>query len=152
MTCADLARKPGRLLLVTTSIQEALASLLELRQRSLPVVSDEGTLIGMFGVHHLLDLLRPEGSHEDDLQSAHFLHDQVEDLARRLRSDLEKSVGDFMDPDPKIVHAETAASEAVLLLDEGHDSLPVVDPETQRLLGILTYWDILAKVADLLEE
>ena len=65
---------------------------------------------------------------------------------------LYQSVGDFMDPDPKIVHAETAASEAVLLLDEGHDSLPVVDPETQRLLGILTYWDILAKVADLLEE
>ena len=152
MTCADLARKPERLLQSSTSIQEALHALLDLRQRSLPVVSEDGALIGLFGVHHLLDLLRPEGSHQEDLHSALFLHDRVEDLARRLRVDLNKTVAEFMDKEPKAVHGDAAASEAVLMLDEGHDSLPVVDSENQRLLGIITYWDILAKVSSLLAE
>jgi CBS domain-containing protein len=48
--------------------------------------------------------------------------------------------------DVETVGPDTPLLEAVLILYRTRASLPVVDPETGKLLGVISYWDLGEKV------
>lgn len=69
----------------------------------------------------------------------------------RQRFDLGASVADLMQTDVITIGPEATAEEIVdLMLDHKVGAVPVIDHETDRLLGIVSYIDILRAARDLL--
>jgi acetoin utilization protein AcuB len=73
--------------------------------------------------------------------------------AAALRHELSAPIVKVMSPDVISVDPETALSEVIaLLLEHKVGALPVIQPETREVVGIVSYIDVLRCVQDLLED
>jgi len=120
------------------TIAEALDLMRDLDIRHLPVV-DGGALIGMLSDRDLAYL-----------NVGALLTDQGADALRR---ELATPVIKVMRSDVICVEPETELSDVVgLLLEHKIGAIPVIRPDTQAVVGIVSYIDVLRAVQDLLED
>lgn len=107
---------------VTASVRRARAILLEADVRHLPVV-DEGKLVGIVS--------------DRDFRSLEFEPgDAGEPLDRPLSA--------LMSSDVITVHPETDLGDVIdLLIEHRIGAIPVVHPDSLKLLGIVSYIDVL---------
>jgi acetoin utilization protein AcuB len=125
---------------VTTkaTIAEALALMRDLDIRHVPVV-ENGALVGMLS--------------DRDLAYLDVGGSLTEAGATRLRRELSTPVVKAMSSDVIYVEPETDVSEIVaLLLEHKIGAIPVVEPDTRAVVGIVSYIDVLRAVQDALEE
>jgi acetoin utilization protein AcuB len=105
--------------------------------RHLPVVDDDGKLIGIVSDR---ELRRPEWVDEDW------------DVADVYRLDDEINVGDIMITNVLVAHTYDSLRRAIkLLLDNDIGAAPVLD-KTEALVGMLSAVDLLRALDDILEE
>jgi len=120
------------------TIAEALDLMRDLDIRHLPVV-DGGALVGMLSDRDLAYL-----------NVGALLTDQGADAVRR---ELATPVIKVMRSDVICVEPETELSDVVgLLLEHKIGAIPVIRPDTQAVVGIVSYIDVLRAVQDLLED
>jgi acetoin utilization protein AcuB len=120
------------------TIAEALDLMRDLDIRHLPVV-DGGALVGMLSDRDLAYL-----------NVGALLTDQGADALRR---ELATPVIKVMRSDVICVEPETELSDVVgLLLEHKIGAIPVIRPDTQAVVGIVSYIDVLRAVQDLLED
>ena len=118
------------------SIRDAWELMREAEVRHLPVV-DDGALVGMVSDRDLARL-------GQTLAAA-----DAEPSTRRITT----TVGHAMSPDVVAIEPETEIGEIVeLLLEHRIGALPVVDRSTDRVVGILSYIDVLRALRDRLED
>lgn len=116
----------------TVSIGEALSTLKEMDARHLPVV-DGGELVGILSDRDLLEL-------------RNLLDDPDADT-----SVLERAVSGYMSTDVASVSPETELAEAVdIMLERRVGALPVLEEETESLVGIVSYVDVLKAAREFL--
>jgi len=113
----------------TTTIREVLRLMLDGHVRHLPIVEGK-VLVGIVSIHDLRALI-PRGladvSHPEGVQRV-----------------LEEPVSKIMNANPITVQAKVELKKAVdLLLDHKIGALPVVEPVSMKLIGILSYVDAL---------
>lgn len=124
---ADLMTENPRTIRDEASIGDALDALEELDVRHLPVVDDDGNLVGMLSDRDLRPLRRE--------------HEQ-EDAVRRART----PVADLMTSGVVSVTTDTETDEIIeLMLDHKIGAVPVVDGEGQ-VVGIVSYVDVLRAI------
>lgn len=112
-----------------TSAGAAAEALRQNDFRHLPVVED-GVLAGMISDRDLGALITPYVDDDIDLEE--------------MRTRFGAPVSALMSGDVVTVHPEMQVSEGIeQLLDNGVGALPVVDPSTGKLEGILSYVDVL---------
>jgi len=127
---------------VTVTVDESLADawdlMRELDIRHVPVVQD-GALVGMLSDRDL--------GHLDMARMA------MGEGADALRRELARPIIDVMRSDVIFVEPETGLNDVItLLIEHKVGALPVVQPDTRDLLGIVSYIDVLRAIQDLLEE
>lgn len=106
---------------------DAARLLAESGARHLPVVDDEGVVVGMI-------------SDRDIVQQ---LHADVMLWPDAATERLEEPVSSLMTPNPTVLYGGTRLAEAFdVFADERLEAVPVVD-DRDRLLGILSYVDVL---------
>ncbi|MEJ2316195.1 MAG: CBS domain-containing protein [Gammaproteobacteria bacterium] len=129
-------------------IRTAAQYVMDNRYRRIPVVDDDGRFVGVFGVNCLLRLVLPHAAiMENGLESVNFARETLTDLYRRYCENSDKEIALCMDKeDVETVGPDTPLLEAVLILYRTKASLPVVDPETGKLVGVISYWDLGQKV------
>lgn len=121
---------------VTDTVQQAIDKLFAMDIRHLPVLN-RGELVGVISDRDIRSFILPS-----DEQAAQ---------PERARSRLELAVGDILQGDLISVHPDTDVGEAVdLMLDEKIGALPVVNELDGRILGIVSYVDVLRVARDLL--
>ena len=137
----------------TDTVAHALNMLLKLRELTLPVVDDAGRYLGMFGKHRILSLLMPMLAGQDDrLPSKSRLtdyageDDSIGDMCRRLKDIGDDPVRFYAEADVPAVRADAPLLQALLLLYRTRNYLPVLDSDG-ALVGVLTTWDALARIA-----
>ena len=124
----------------------ALRMMREQRIRMLPVVDTEGVYRGTFDLADIWKMLLPKAVllGMDSLKDLSFVSDAKELLREKLSDAEERPVSEFLDFTCSPLHPDTPVKEAMLLFyqHEGGD-IPVVERKTNRLVGILSPWEIL---------
>ena len=121
---------------VTCTINEAIDQMYEADVRHLPVVK-EGVLVGMISDRDVRSYLPAKESMLEDSEN--------EDVIEQLR------VGEIVQTDVVFVSASTKAAEVVdLMLDHKIGAVPIVEPANNKLIGIVSYEDILRTARELL--
>jgi len=138
VTARELMTENPATLTAQATIAEAWDLMRELEIRHVPVIQG-GALVGMLSDRDLArvgigSLLMAEG-------------------AGGAGQDLGTSIGGLMSTDVIVVQPETELSDVIDLLVESRvGALPVVDPDTRAVVGIVSYIDVLRAIQDQLEE
>jgi len=127
----------------TDLISTATTHIMEHRYRNLPVVDDDGCYLGVFGVNCLLKLVLPKAAiiHKG-LDNLSFIHENLHDLHERLREVEHQPISVCMNTDIDTVGPDTPLLETLLILYRTKTSIPVVEPGSCKLLGMISYWDV----------
>ena len=138
MTAHDLMTPNPSTVTPQTSIAEVWDLMRVLDVRHMPVVENEA-LVGMLS--------------DRDLGSLEVTRLLVEEGAEALRRRLARPVIQLMSADVVAAEPETDVSELVtLFLEHKVGAIPVVVPDTRRVVGIVSYIDILRALRDELED
>ncbi|MBR8831295.1 MAG: Inosine-5'-monophosphate dehydrogenase [Chroococcopsis gigantea SAG 12.99] len=132
-----------------TSLQEAIKILAENHISGLPVVDDEGKLVGVISE---TDLMWQETGVEPApyimlLDSVIYLqnpgrHDKL------LHKALGQTVGEVMTDKPVSIEPDRSLKDAAsLMYDRSIGRLPVIEAPTGKVIGILTKGDIIRSMA-----
>jgi CBS domain-containing protein len=147
MTATSVMDPNPTVLRPTDTIGTAAEYIMEHRYRRLPVVTADGCYMGVFGVNCLLRLLLPKAVvMERGLEKAPFIRETLSDLHRRFLEVKDQPVTLCMGEDAQVVAPDTPLIETLRILYQHRGSLPVVDPDSSRLLGVISYWDVGAAV------
>jgi acetoin utilization protein AcuB len=118
---------------LTATVGDAVRLLQTLDVRHLPVVDDEGTLVGMLSDRDLRGLAFPQVSGEEYLGE--------------IQTALEAPVSTLMSSDVVAVEVEDDVSLIIeLMLDHKIGAVPVVDTD-DSLVGIVSYVDLLRQLS-----
>lgn len=147
MTARLLMNTKPTVLKQSDSIGKAVRMIMEHRYRNIPVVDDVGRYLGVFGVHCMVRMILPRAVTMDrGLSSIPFVTETLVDLRRRLHDieDLPVMIG--MTHDAPVVAPDTELLETLMTLNRTRTSIPVVEPATGRLVGVISYFDVGDKV------
>jgi CBS-domain-containing membrane protein len=136
------------------TVERALHMLLQHKLLALPVIEDDGRYFGMFLRSRLVAMLLPRIVQLEEripqigrLLEVGFLTDTIADVQKRFRSAADRPVSEFAQTDTPILRPSTPIMNAVLFLYRTRTYLPVVDETSGQLLGVVSTWDILRRIA-----
>jgi acetoin utilization protein AcuB len=137
MTIKDIMTENPACVEVSAPITEVLETLHDLDIRHLPVVNN-GELVGLVSDRDLRSFSLPEMVRFNNPEKANA----------RLNAD----IGSLMSGDVHSVGPEDEIVEVVrMMIDHKHGAVPVVDPIDGRLVGIVSYIDVLRAAEELFE-
>lgn len=152
--CRSIMSAPPAVLKPTEPISFALQSIVRHRVPALPVVDEQNRYLGMLPRSRLIALAMPRVLlHENEryplghLLEAGFIQDSLVDLESRLNAVADDPISRHLDTDVPVLGPETPLMNAMLFLHRQRNILPVV--EDGKLLGIVTVWDVLARLGGL---
>ena len=129
----------------TDTVGDATAQVLKHRVADLPVVDADGKFLGMFRIDRIFaDLLPKAALIGYGMPDLGFLKCTVEDLRQHMHALENHAVQDYVLRPEQVVHPDTSPLEIVLLLYRGINNVPVVDPDTGQLVGLVSARDLLS--------
>ncbi len=139
----------------TDTVGRAVDLLLQHRVLALPVIDDAERYQGTFAKSRLFSLLLPTVVAIEQmlpkmaqLPDLSFLSDDLGQMQERLRDIAGNAVGPYADRTVPVLHPESPMMAAVLLLFRTRNFVPVVDPDSGRLLGVVSTWDTIARLRE----
>ena len=131
----------------TDTIKRASEYIMKHRFRSLPVVDENFCFLGMFGVNCLLKQVIP-GSVliQEGLENVSFIHESLEDLYHRFDEVSNQPISICKSHEVQPVPPDTPLTEILLQLYETRSAIPVVEKDTCKLLGMISYWNVGEKI------
>jgi CBS domain-containing protein len=122
----------------------AARKIMRRRYRNLPVVDDERRFLGVVNVNDMLRLILPSQATNQSISAAvqRYQELSIEDLRENLDQLLESPIAPHIDKEVVTVAPDTSLIETLLTMYHQKQNLPVVDPETGRLEGMIAYYDI----------
>ncbi len=151
MTCSSIMRTKLTTVSPETPVGETITLLIQHHFRSIPVVNAQGHLLGQFGVHSVLELSVPQAvkiAREGWMTDIPFMDDNMDDMRRRLARVWKDPVLKHFSPKMPVLKPTDSLTRALMYLAKTQDNIAVVDPQTQVLVGIISYWDALDHLSD----
>lgn len=130
-------------------LSEAIDLLFKHRIKTMPVVDDQGRYRGLFGIHTLIQTFLPRAAllgNGAGLTDLTFVHSTLATVSERLTERLQEPVLDFSDRQFTPLAPDEGVLETLLFLHRHRHTLPVVDPASGHLTGVVTYLGVLAKL------
>lgn len=132
----------------TDTVVDATRRMLADRVSDLPVVDAAGKLVGLFRLDRLYAALLPKGALlGDGLTDLAFVSDTLGQLRDKMREIEHRPVREFTVMPDEVVHPDTTPLQVVLLLHQGANNIPVVSPDTGKLVGMASARDVLAALS-----
>jgi CBS-domain-containing membrane protein len=149
MTASEVMDPSPTTLKPTDTIEYAVQYIMEQRYRNLPVVDEDFCYLGMFGVNCLLKQFIPKSVFIDKgLKNVSFIHESLEDLYQRFLEVKNDPISICMSQEIEAVFPDTPLTDTLLQLYETRSSIPVIEKDTCKLLGMISYWDIGRKILE----
>lgn len=139
----DFLRRDLSAVELTTPVRQVITLLENSGLSSLPVVDEEGKVVGVISERDLIRALIP--GYMDMLRSTSFLP-SLDQMARRLREIGDHPVERYMTKEVVTVKLDTPdLPVADLMLRKGLKQVPVVD-DLGRLVGVVRRIDLLSRL------
>ncbi|MFO7180741.1 MAG: CBS domain-containing protein [Pseudomonadota bacterium] len=120
----------------TTPIREVMRLLMEADVRHIPIV-ENGALVGIVSDRDLRSLM-PSALIELD-------------RPREIEQALQQPISTVMNTDVVCLHPESDLLEGIdLMIEHKIGAIPVVEPDSEKLVGIVSYVDVLRAARDLI--
>jgi CBS domain-containing protein len=151
VTCQTIMLSNPVTVLDSASLADAIDLLFRHRIKCLPVVDSSNHYKGLFGIHTLVRHLLPRAATLDGearIGDLAFVQDTLANLKERLTGRLGEPILGFADTALRPLAPDMGLVETLLHLHRHDHNLPVTDPHTGRLLGLVTYWGILTILTD----
>ena len=143
MNASDAMEPNPTTLRETDTIECAANYIMKYRYRNLPVVDEHNCYRGMFGVNCLLKQVIPKAVFlPQGLRHVSFLHESFDDLFQRFKEVKDKPISICINNEIQPVAPDTSLTETMLQLYKTQSSIPVVEPGSCKLLGMISYWEI----------
>jgi CBS domain-containing protein len=144
MTVQSFMTSPALSLRPDDTVGAAAQQLIENRFVNLPVADKDGRYLGLFGVFDLLALVLPKAALDQraDLDLG-FLKDDVSAVQEQLEEARFLKIRDHLDSGAPVLHPESGTLEAILELYRARNTLAVIEKDSRRLVGMVSYWDAL---------
>jgi CBS domain-containing protein len=127
----------------TDRLRDAAEIILTHHFRNVPVVDSKGCYLGVISSNRLLASILPKAATMDaGMADLSFVKDTVEELRERWREAEDLPVTTFIDTSLRTVPPEASLTETLLALYQNRTSLPVVESEGGRLVGIVSHWGV----------
>jgi CBS-domain-containing membrane protein len=146
MTCKSIMVSDPVAARSDATVADAVRLLMEHKIKVVPVVDAAGVYQGVFGVYFLARLLLPKAALMDrglGIGDLAFVHDSLEDLKGYFAQLSSRTLASVMSTDVQPLHPDDSLSKTLFMLYRQQHNLPVVDPTTGKLLGLVTFWGIL---------
>lgn len=115
----------------------------------MPVVAPDGRYVGMLTLRQIFGAILPHAIKLGDLVGdLSYMHESLRSMREDLAAIVKDPVSGHLDVQAPVVGPDTEVTKILQLNWAGHDVLPVVDPATHRLVGVVTSSDILTKLLD----
>jgi acetoin utilization protein AcuB len=132
-------------------VADALLMMHKHHVRNMPVVDDNGTFIGLFGVRRLGHLLLPRAAVDLSRYSVSdlsFLPDEITQMSERWQEVARQPVERFLEKKKKLLFCtpDTSFPQLLELIEQSKDSsLPVIvlEGDERKLVGMVSAWDVL---------
>jgi CBS-domain-containing membrane protein len=142
MTCASIMTPNPRAVREEDTIGDAAREIIAHRYINLPVVDAQGRLVGLFGIYDLLALLVPRVAVIGNLlPNLRFLSDDISEIHQKFAGLRDNPVRRAVNREAVRVYPDTPLIEALRLFCRNHMTIPVVERGTERLVGMISYWD-----------
>lgn len=129
MIAAEIMTSDPQTLPMSASVADAVDALQSMRVRHLPIVDEQGTIVGIVSDRDLGPLMRT------------FI--ETAEVDQMAYPPAQRSITDLMSTDPITVQEDTDVTEIIdTLIAERVGAVPVVD-DADRVIGIISYIDIL---------
>ncbi|MFO1154080.1 MAG: CBS domain-containing protein [Rhodospirillales bacterium] len=155
MLCRDVMTPNPPTLLRDDTIATAVEMLLLHRTLALPVVEAGNTYVGVFAKSRLLGLLLPAivaaeqpllQFGPDTLSNLSELEDQLPQMRKRLAAISDYLVEPCADTTVPVVAPDWPVVTAVLMVFRTRNFVPVVEPTSGELVGMISTWDAIANI------
>jgi len=80
------------------------------------------------------------------MKRASYLNESCEELKERLDELSSKPISTIMNTHEKVVYPDTPLSDAMFILSENQNVVPVVEKETGKMLGAISFFSVLRAV------
>jgi len=121
--------------------------------RNLPVVDDNGKLLGIFGLKNVFKRLLPASvTMEDGLKRLDFVIGAAPGIAKRLKKLYPLSIEEVMEKNPIVLHPDTATWEALRVMAVNGSPICIVNEHTGVFVGMISYQSMLGDLHHVMEE
>ncbi|MFD2630613.1 CBS domain-containing protein [Oceanobacillus kapialis] len=125
-----------------TTIKELLEKLVQHKITGVPVVDEEGKLLGMATDGDVIRDIQPKGRTVYDIFSLILVSEQA-DLKDRLRYSLDRQVKEIMQKNVVTVKPKSPIDDAMAVFSKHHiKKIPVVNP-ANRVVGVISRGDLI---------
>jgi len=148
---AELFMNPNPMVVkIDDTIAQAAGKIMTKQRRSLPVVDEDGNYQGMLTANCLLYLCLPTAATmSGGLDSMRYVENSLEDVAERLKQHLDEPITRCLKREKvAMVHPDTPIVETLLALYQAKANLPVVERESGKLVGMISYYDVGSKIME----
>ncbi len=128
----------------SATLGQALAQMVKHRRQHLLVTDADGHYVGELTTFILAKLLLPDDKDTPQTREEAEL-ESINDLDDRIMQHLGRHVRDFVTRETPLMQPDSPLSDALRLLSRGALRLPVVDPATNKLVGVISALTILRR-------
>lgn len=132
---------------------ECVRTLLQNRLLAMPVVDGDGKYLGHFRKNLVISAVLPQVAvHEERFDriarmiDSGLLSDTMAEVRERFLAIAGEPVSLHMDKEAPVLRPDQPLVSAMIYLFRGRNFLPVVDPASGMLVGVVSAWDILESI------
>lgn len=151
--CCSIMATDYPVLKANMTLLECVQVLLDNRVLAMPVVDEQGHYIGQFRKNLLIAAILPQVAVHDPrferfsrMLEGEMLTETMDDVRERFAAIADKPVSRYLDADTPALRAEQPIVSVMFYMFHGRNFLPVVEPESGLLVGVISSWDILKSI------
>jgi len=149
MDCQSIMRRTATPLYDDAPLSTAIEFMVEKRMGLVPVVDRNEAFVGQLSGDRLMRAMLPKTfTYVRGMDNVGYVRESREELRERLGDLRNKPVGSIIDRQVTVVHPETSLTEALLLLSKNQNVVPVVEEDTGKLLGAISFFTVLAALIE----
>lgn len=149
-TCIDILAPSPIILKINDSLREAAEALVHEHVRFLPVVDETGKFQGLFSSLTIIKMLLPQAMRLNmgkELVDLSFMRTGLSELRERYNKLAEEPLMQYITRDPSVICTpDTSIMEILLILHKSQSHAFVVEPDSQKLIGVITVRSVLSKL------